>query len=187
MEYIYVLKCQNDKYYIGISKNIEEDYNIHLNGKYCNYTKKNKPFNIDSVFIIKNNIVIEDIISKYITMYGSKNLSYKDIYKNYKNYKNNDDITYKKTILKLNKLYKKNNKLCICKKEHNIDICKYNIKNEIWFNILDNALSTINKVFDDNYICCRCGYFGHNVDICHAQIHIDGEVIQDEDMINEFI
>jgi hypothetical protein len=94
MEYIYILKCQNDKYYIGISKNIEEDYNIHLNGKYCNYTKKNKPFNIDSVFIINNNIIIEDIISKYITMYGSKNLSYKDIYKN------NDDITYKKTILK---------------------------------------------------------------------------------------
>ena len=189
MEYIYVLKCQNNKYYIGKSiNNFEEDYNLHLNGKYCNYTKKNKPFSIDSVFIINNNILnnitIEDIISKYITMYNSKNISYKDIYKNYKN---SEDISYKKIITNLNKNYKKNNNMCVCKKEHNINECEFNIKNKIWYNILDNVVSNINKVYDDNYICRRCGYFGHSDDICKAETHIDGEIIQVNDLMTEFI
>ena len=170
----------NDKFYIGKSMKVEEDYTNHINGTFCSFTKKNKPYKIDCVFSINNILTIDDIICKYITMYGSKQISYKDLYKN------NVDDEYKKNIIKLKKYYKKNNNICVCKEEHIINDCRYNIKNEICFNMLDNIVSNINKIYDDNYICCRCGYFGHTIDTCKHNIHIDGTVINDTDISIEF-
>jgi hypothetical protein len=174
----------NDKYYIGKSIKVEEDYTNHLDGTFCSFTKKNKPFKIDCIFSIKDiqPANIDDIISKYSTMYGSKNISYKDLYKDI-----DIDDDCKKNITKLKKYYKKNDKICICKKEHTINNCPFNKKNEIWFNIINNIVSNINKVYDDNYVCCRCGYFGHMIDACKYNTHIDGMVIHDNDIMNELL
>ena len=40
MEYIYVLKCQKDKYYIGKTYNVQIEYNEHLDGTFCDITKE---------------------------------------------------------------------------------------------------------------------------------------------------
>ena len=67
MEYIYVLKCQKDKFYIGKTYNVQIEYNDHLDKKF-EFTKnfKQSDIDIDSIF---ENSDLELIISKYIIKY----------------------------------------------------------------------------------------------------------------------
>ena len=54
MEYIYVLKCQKDKYYIGKTYNVQIEYNEHLDGTFCDITKEYKPCDIHSIFEVSD-------------------------------------------------------------------------------------------------------------------------------------
>ena len=46
MEYIYILKLKNSKYYVGKTQNIEKRYEQHVNGTGSAWTKKYKPLSI---------------------------------------------------------------------------------------------------------------------------------------------
>lgn len=45
--YIYVLKLENDKWFVGISTNPERRYNQHVRGRGDPWTKKHKPIKLD--------------------------------------------------------------------------------------------------------------------------------------------
>lgn len=46
MEYIYILKLKNNKYYIGKTLNVENRFHQHINGTGSSWTKKYKPISI---------------------------------------------------------------------------------------------------------------------------------------------
>lgn len=67
---IYILKLQDDKYYIGKSNDVLSDYNRHLAGTMCKWTQIYRP-----IFIIKTIINISpneiyQIFYRYISEYG---------------------------------------------------------------------------------------------------------------------
>lgn len=71
---IYVIKCTNNKYYVGASKNIDQRYKQHLNGDGSKWTKLNKPIKLLEV---KNNVSVfqEDLITiEYMFKYGIENV-----------------------------------------------------------------------------------------------------------------
>jgi predicted GIY-YIG superfamily endonuclease len=74
MSSIYVLKCENNKYYIGKTKDIESRYNDHCNGNGSEFTKKYKPIKI--IDIIKNADEFEEDkqVKKYMSKYGIENV-----------------------------------------------------------------------------------------------------------------
>jgi len=167
MEFIYILKCQKDKYYIGKSFNIQSDYNKHLDGNFCDITKTYKPFAIDAIFEHKDNIIYEHIIAKYIKKYKSINIYYE----------NGDNDIIKKN--------KKGDK-CICNNMHWLTDCELNIKDEYQKNILSCIIDDLTTKFRKNGICYRCGRFGHDANICTAVLHIEGiELSSDGDSENE--
>lgn len=52
MTNIYVLKLEQNKYYIGKSNNIDIRLNDHMNGNGSQWTKKYKPIEITEVILI---------------------------------------------------------------------------------------------------------------------------------------
>jgi predicted GIY-YIG superfamily endonuclease len=74
MEYIYVLECQKNKYFIGKTYNIQIEYNEHLDGTFCDLTKEYKPIGILCIFEQTNDINTNIIIGKYILKYGKENI-----------------------------------------------------------------------------------------------------------------
>jgi len=170
MEYIYILKCQKDKYYIGKTYNVQIEYNEHLDGSFCDFTKEFKPCDIEGIFEIDTNIALELVIAKYVKKYDKKNIAFLE--------------TDAKAI---KKLLKQINDNCICEsKEHWLDSCKLNLKDEFWSKMFNKIVNNFTKNCKDSQICCRCGRFGHFMDQCYAKKHTDGYNISDEDDDLEF-
>jgi len=44
--YLYILLCENNKFYTGISKDIEARFVLHQKNKGAKFTQKNKPIKI---------------------------------------------------------------------------------------------------------------------------------------------
>ena len=166
MEYIYVLECQQNKYFIGKTYNIQIEYNDHLDGTFCEITSIYKPINIHCILDLDNNFNINIIIAKYILKYGKQNVYFIEDYIN------------KKDIKKHIKL--KNNN-CICGKEdHWINNCTLNTKDAYWEKIINKVFNRISSDLKTNGICERCGRYGHDMKDCFAKKHVDGNNISDE-------
>ena len=164
MEYIYVLKCQKDKYFIGKTYNVQIDYNEHLDGTFCDFTKEYKPCDIETIFEVIPEISLELVISKYINKYDKKN------------------ICFIETDLKqVKKLLKENNSSCVClSSEHFLDKCSKNLKDDFWSKMFNKMVKKMVKNCNDSNICCRCGRFGHFMDQCYAKKHADGFDLSDD-------
>jgi len=166
MEYIYVLECQKNKYFIGKTYNIQIEYNEHLDGTFCDLTKEYKPIGILCIFEETKKINTNIIIGKYILKYGKENIFF--IQENYIN----------KNLIK--KIIKSNDSTCICKESnHWLNDCKLNTEKDYWKKLLGKVFTSISKDLKDNGICERCGRFGHDMDNCYAKKHIDGSNIND--------
>lgn len=46
MWFVYILRCQDDSLYTGISPDPEKRFTVHINGKGGNYTRSHKPVKI---------------------------------------------------------------------------------------------------------------------------------------------
>ena len=164
MEYIYVLKCQKDKYYIGKTFNVNIEYNEHLDGKICEFTQAYKPYDIECIFEADDNFNIYKIISKYIEKYGDDDIGH-------------DEVNNKK----LEKYKNKCDKQCCCLEDHWLTECSKNTKAEYWGKMINKVFNNINKNFLKGDICFRCGRYGHEMNSCYAKTHIDGSVLSESD------
>lgn len=164
MEFIYTLRCQKDKYYIGKTYNVQIEYNEHLDGTFCDITKEYKPYDIECILEVDDNISLEIVIAKYLNRYGSSNIYFHE--------------TDKKTIKRLRK---EDNKKCICDKEHWLVECELNQKDKFWTNVLNRVVNKLTTNFKKSGICYRCGRYGHEVDECYARTHIEGHDLEDSD------
>lgn len=52
--FVYILRCEDDSLYTGITNNLEKRYKKHLNGTGAKYTKIRKPKEICIFFMVKN-------------------------------------------------------------------------------------------------------------------------------------
>lgn len=49
MHYLYVLKCEEDSFYIGVTTNVNRRFRQHESGKGANFTRRRKPLSIHKV------------------------------------------------------------------------------------------------------------------------------------------
>ncbi len=165
MEFIYVLKCQKDKYFINKTYNVQIEYNEHLDGTFCDLTKEFKPYDIDCIFEVNEKVKLEFIIAQYVNKYGSSNIHFLD-------------GSNQKEIKKYRK--EKSNK-CICDKEHWFTECKLNTKDKFWTILLNKVVNKLTVDFQKYGICYRCGRYGHDIDECFSKTHIEGFYLSDSD------
>jgi putative endonuclease len=65
---VYVLECENNCYYIGVSSNLNARLAQHFEGEGAAFTRKNKPIKLIEVHIggeAKENEITEKYIEKY--------------------------------------------------------------------------------------------------------------------------
>jgi len=75
--YIYVLLCQNDKYYVGKTiKDVQQRFNEHLLSfdNKCIFTLKNKPIKIIETLLTDDPLDEDKITKKYMMKYGIDNV-----------------------------------------------------------------------------------------------------------------
>jgi predicted GIY-YIG superfamily endonuclease len=167
MEYIYALKCQKNKYYIGKTYNVQIEYNEHLDGTFCDVTKEYKPCDIDSIFELTDDITLNLVISKYVIKFGKENIFFEDT-----------------DVKKVKKLIKQNNIHCVCEENHWLEECKLNLKDDFWKKIFNNVFNKMTKTLQAKDICVRCGRYGHDMDECYARKHVDGYELSDDNDVN---
>ncbi len=71
---IYILKLENNKYYIGSSKNVDRKYQKHVDGTVCSWTKKYKPLSIEKIIPNAYPYDEDKYTIKYMSMYGIDNV-----------------------------------------------------------------------------------------------------------------
>lgn len=72
---IYVLKCTNNKYYIGKTKlDVEKRYNQHLYDKSCVFTTKYPPIEIITTYKTDDSLEENNMTKKYMILYGIENV-----------------------------------------------------------------------------------------------------------------
>jgi predicted GIY-YIG superfamily endonuclease len=71
---IYILKLENNKYYIGKSNNVEKRYNEHINGTASTWTKKYKPLLIEKIISSASPFDEDKYTIEYMGIYGIDNV-----------------------------------------------------------------------------------------------------------------
>jgi len=72
---IYILKCTNNKYYIGKTKlDVEKRYNQHLYDKSCVFTTKYPPIEIITTYKTDDSLEENNMTKKYMILYGIENV-----------------------------------------------------------------------------------------------------------------
>jgi predicted GIY-YIG superfamily endonuclease len=67
---IYIIKLNQNKYYIGHAINLEQRLNDHADGKISKYTQKYKPLNIKKIIPDANPKYLDKYVIKYMEKYG---------------------------------------------------------------------------------------------------------------------
>ena len=52
-KFLYILKLENDYYYVGITEDIDHRYNSHASGKGSKWTQLHKPLSKDEMIILE--------------------------------------------------------------------------------------------------------------------------------------
>lgn len=72
---IYVLKCKEDKYYIGkTQKDVNIRFQEHVNNNTCSFTQKYNPIEICEIIKTKDALDEDKITKKYMMKYGIENV-----------------------------------------------------------------------------------------------------------------
>jgi len=74
MESIYILKCEQDKWYVGKSANVNKRFEQHVNGKGAKWTELHKPISIELTMELKSDTHEDEVTIEYMEKYGIKNV-----------------------------------------------------------------------------------------------------------------
>lgn len=158
--FIYALRCENNKYYVGKTKDPNKRIYTHLEGNGSSWTHKYKP--IDLVLLKEGDDFEEDkTVKQYMANYGIDNVrggSY------------SQETLNVSTLKLIQREIRSAHNLCLkCgSQDHFVEQCT----------------NKENEIASDN--CTRCGRNTHNVDKCHAVKNFKGEVITDKKLQKNF-
>ena len=86
-KWLYILKLENDKYYVGITDDLSRRLNQHFGNRGFNWTKLHKPL---SMVHLRSSVPLKmenDVSTEYKTIHGSENVrggSWCDIHDHHK-------------------------------------------------------------------------------------------------------
>ena len=193
MVYIYVLKLQDNKYYVGKSDNLQARISQHTSGIGSKWTKKHPPVDIDDIFSDCDDFDEDKYVKIYMAKYGIDNVrggTYCQIILDNKT----------KKFLE-NEIRGMSNKCYNCgQSDHFIKDCKKkncarcgrqgHLTNHCYARWHVSGKQLISKrkrknsaedgiqiPRDENKICFRCGRKGHLAQICYAKKHLNSESI----------
>ena len=191
MVYIYILKLENEKYYIGRTSNPKIRLENHFNNSGSEWTKKYKPISVIKVIPDCDNYDEDKYTKIYMDKYGIDNVrggSYSTIYL---------DTSTRNHLIKISN--STNDRCYKCgEKGHFIKDCHMNDNIEddyesdddiIWYceycdKIFDNEekcsyhIKHCNKKNKSKCCCLRCGRNSHYTSCCYASKHIKGHYIE---------
>lgn len=187
MKKLYVLKCANDKYYVGTTiREIKERVEEHFSNCGSEWTRKYKPISVVETINICDGSEEDIWTKKYMRKYGITNVR---------------GGSYSKIILDDYKIKALEDEFCtaddLCfkcgKSGHFSSECKSNI----WYcEYCDEEFKTLKlaeehekkcKIKKSKNVgsCKRCGRNGHDISNCYASTDIDGYDISDSDTSND--
>ena len=192
---IYVLLLEENKYYIGKSKNHINRINAHFNGEGSSWTKKYKPINV--VETIENQSAFDEdkYVLIYMDKYGIDNVrggTFTDVKLKYKTkeiinkmLQSVNDKCYKCNrsghfANKCNQTYK-NSYVMIDNHENTlIDNLIIDTDNKL---VVDEDTKSIIDVFENglNPCCYICKRNTHIANECYAKTDVNGELLSHED------
>lgn len=72
---VYILKCENDKYYVGkTEESIKDIYKKHLDGSVCEWTRVYKPLKLITVISPATEFEVDKYTELYMNKYGIENV-----------------------------------------------------------------------------------------------------------------
>jgi len=170
MEYLYVLKLEKSKWYVGKTSDVMKRYQQHVDGKGSAWTTKYSPISLVESKPISSHHDENNVTKDYMKKYGVDNVrggSYTQI-------KLDDSV-----ISVLNAEFLGNTDKCFnCGLAgHFADKCKKPEKPKYIAKIQWQNYSQLEEA--DNNACFRCGRNSHWQVDCYARTDIDGDLIED--------
>ena len=193
---IYILKCEQDKYYVGKSKNADFRIKDHFEKGGSQWTKKYKPIEIVEIRDDCKDSDEQIITQEYMKKYGIQNVRggpwcKKKITEDEESFiegmiRGNDDICYIcgksghfarycKDREELGDKFRVK-KQRVKKKKFYCRFCNKTFKTERGLNCHEKSICRENPTRYDQ-ICLRCGYKGHTHDFCYAKRHKNGKTL----------
>ncbi len=186
---VYVLKCENDKYYVGKTYNLNKRYDTHLSGYGAFWTRLYKPIEIVEKIYTSDKYDEDKYVWKYMEKYGIENVrggSYTEILMPdssiacaTRHIKSACDICYscgqKGHMIRDCPIQSKKRKLDDVDESEEMKRKKQKTKNKDDY----NNFNKINEKFKSNLNakCTRCKRFGHYYLQCYAKTMRDGSFI----------
>jgi predicted GIY-YIG superfamily endonuclease len=102
MDKLYILKLENDKWFIGKSANVEKRYEQHLNGEGDTFTQLHKPVSLELSRDLISDTDQDETVREYMRKYGIENVRggiySKTEFNSYDISKIRDDISYEDAV-----------------------------------------------------------------------------------------
>jgi hypothetical protein len=159
MPTVYILKCLDNKYYIGkTNRPVSERVNEHACGNGCDWTRFFPPISIDKIIHNVDEFDEDKYTKMYMKKYGIENVrggSYTSI-----------QLQHYKILALEDELSTAHNRCYQCHKSgHFAKNC-----DELYY--LPEDIPR-----DFSKFCQRCGRVGHNITTCFANTHFNGEYL----------
>jgi len=158
MPFIYVLKCQNDKYYVGKTENPSYRLETHFTEGGSAWTKKYKPVQLYQLIPEQTEYDEQRITQEYMEKYGIENVRGGPWCK----------INISSSIKAIENILKSSSDKC------------YNCGSTGHF--ASNCTKSRKKIRESKtslIVCKRCKRFGHAEDSCYATNYENGKPIKD--------
>ncbi len=157
-EYIYVIKLEDDYYYVGKTHNVEQRFQDHLTGSGSRWTTLHPPVELVETVAITNYFEEDQYVKRYMAIHGIDRVrggSYVT-----------DVISADQRTFLQKEIWAAQGWCLRCgRNNHLVKTCraKTTIDNEV--------------IFNASVMCRRCGRPGHTWGKCFARTKLDGSVL----------
>ena len=174
---IYILKLQNNKYYVGKTNNIKKRILEHESGSGCLWTSIYKPIKIINVFANVSSFDEDKYVKEYMQLYGIDNV------------RGGSYVSQDLNPIQIYSLQKELWAATDCCTRcgysgHFIKSCyaKIDVNGNTIIDFDFQSTKTQKQSKDESDYCVRCGRNGHLIKACYATVDINGNNIIDIDL-----